>query len=76
MKNLYPAPHRITRRQLAGAMVATAAAAQTPPSTPSTAPPAPPGDLEAAREQNQRNAEALAKVDLPAAAEPAFHFTA
>jgi hypothetical protein len=73
MKNLYPAPHRITRRQLAGAMIATAAAAQTPPSTPSTAPP---GDLEAAREQNQRNAEALAKVDLPATAEPAFHFTA
>jgi len=65
-------PSRMTRRQLAGAMLATAAAAQAPPSPSST----PAGELQAAREQNQRNAETLAKVQVPMEAEPAFHFTA
>ncbi|MGC9946101.1 MAG: hypothetical protein ABSF64_06990 [Bryobacteraceae bacterium] len=65
-------PSRITRRQLAAAILTTAAVAQTPPSTPAT----PDAELQAAREQNQRTAEALAKVQTPIAAEPAFHFTA
>jgi len=62
----------MTRRQLAGAILATtatAAAAQTPPSTPAA-------ELQAAREQNQRTAETLAKVPLSIEAEPAFRFTA
>lgn len=61
----------LTRRQLAGAILATAAAAQTPASTPST----PEAELQAARDQNQRTAEALAKVEVAMQAEPAFHFT-
>lgn len=69
MKNL-------TRRQLAGAVLATAAAAQTPPSTPAPAQ----GDLQAAQEQNRRTAETLAaawtKLQAPIETEPAFHFTA
>ena len=83
MKNQNPAPHtkrpapgRMTRRQLAGAILATAAAAQAPPPPPSTAA----GELQAAREQNQRTAETLAaawaKVQVSIEAEPAFHFTA
>ena len=71
MKRQNPTPTRITRRQLAGAMLATAAAAQAPPSPPAT----PAGEFEAAREQNQRTAETLAKVQVPIEAEPAFHFT-
>ncbi|MGA2737596.1 MAG: hypothetical protein ABSG65_09105 [Bryobacteraceae bacterium] len=66
--------NRMTRRQLAGAILATgaAAAAQAPPTTLST----PANELQAAREQNQRTAEALAKAEVPMEAEPAFHFSA
>jgi hypothetical protein len=81
MKNQNP-PSRMTRRQLAGAILTTAAAAaaaQAPPATPA-APSTPAGELQAAREQNQRTSEALAaawaKVQVPIEAEPAFHFTA
>ena len=62
---------RMTRRQLAGAMLATGAAAQAPRPAPST----PADELQAAREQNQRTAETLAKVPVPLATEPAFRFT-
>ena len=74
MKKQTHIPRRMSRRQLAGAILATATAAvaQTPPSVPS----APDAELQAAREQNQRTAEELAKAPLPMAAEPAFHFTA
>ena len=75
MKNQNRMPARITRRQLAGAVLATAAAAQTPPSTPA-APATPADELQAAREQNQRTAANLAKVQVPPETEPAFHFTA
>jgi hypothetical protein len=65
--------NQMTRRQLAGAILTTAAAAQAPPSSPAT-------ELQAAREQNQRTAETLssawAKVQNPVEVEPAFHFTA
>jgi hypothetical protein len=72
-------PTRLTRRQLAGAVLttaATAAAAQAPPSAPST----PATELQAARERNQRASETLAaawtKAKAPIETEPAFHFTA
>jgi hypothetical protein len=67
--------NRITRRQLAGAVLttaATAAAAQAPPPAPST----PAGELQAAQEQSQRTSETLAKTPVPIETEPAFHFTA
>lgn len=63
--------NKMTRRQLAGAMLATAAAAQAPPPAPST----PAAELQAARDQNQRTSATLAKVQVPMDAEPAFHFT-
>jgi hypothetical protein len=70
---------QMTRRQLAGALLSTAAAAQVPPSTPA-APSTPAGELQTAREQNQRTAEALAaawaKLQVSMETEPAFHFTA
>jgi len=75
MKNQNRPIARMTRRQLAGAILATtatAAAAQAPQSQPAT----PDGELQAAREQNQRNAGTLAKVQVPIETEPAFHFTA
>jgi hypothetical protein len=57
-------------------MLATAAAAQAPPSSTPAVPSTPAAELQAAHEQNQRTAEALAKVQVPMEAEPAFHFTA
>jgi hypothetical protein len=79
MKNQNRPSSRITRRQLAGAILATTAtagAAQAPPSMPS----GPAAELQAAREQNQRTAETLsaawAKAQAPVETEPAFHFTA
>ncbi|HXM40225.1 MAG TPA: hypothetical protein VN924_03185 [Bryobacteraceae bacterium] len=78
---LNPTPGRMTRRQLAAAILAgtaTAAAAQAPQPTAATAtaPSTPAGELQAAREQNQRTAETLAQTQVPIDAEPAFHFTA
>ncbi len=69
---------KMTRRQLAGAMLATAAtaaAAQTPVPAPE-APSTPSAELQAARDQNQRSGETLGKVQVPMDTEPAFHFTA
>ena len=62
--------NKMTRRQLAGAILAAAAAAQTPAPAPS----GPAAELQAARDQNQRTAETLAKVQVAADSEPAFHF--
>jgi hypothetical protein len=64
--------NQITRRQLAGTLLATAAAAQAPPEAPPSTPAA---ELQAARDQNQRTAETLAKAPVPMDSEPAFHFT-
>jgi hypothetical protein len=62
----------VTRRSLAkllaGAAVTQAAEAQT--AAPANA------DLQTAREQMRANAEQIAKVKLPMATEPAFHFKA
>ena len=64
---------KITRRQLAKAALAPAAlAAQTPPPIPANAQ----EELAAIREQNKQNAQALDKVSVPMALEPAFQFKA
>lgn len=52
-----------------------AAAVAVPQAAPSQTPP-PDADLEAAREQLKTSAQQIAKVKLPAATEPAFHFKA
>ena len=62
----------LTRRQLAGAMLAGVAAAQMPADAAADAN----AELQAAREQNQKTAEAVGKVKVPTPTEPAFHFTA
>jgi len=60
---------KLTRRELAGVMLAATAMAQ-------EAPPATPDDeLKAAQARNQETAAALAKAEIPLEAEPAFHFT-
>jgi len=66
--------NKMTRRQLAGAILTATAtmAAQTAPAIPAN----PAEELEAARGQNRRTSESLAKVPLPMDAEPVFHFTA
>jgi hypothetical protein len=60
---------KITRRELAAAALAPAAAAQTAPATAGQ-------ELRAAQDVVSRNAEALAKVQLPQETEPAFQFKA
>jgi hypothetical protein len=61
---------KLTRRDLAAALLAPAAAAQAQTTTP-------PGDeVEAARARLKTNADALAKVDVPMSTEPAFSFKA
>jgi hypothetical protein len=61
---------KVTRRKLAAALLAPAAAAQA--QTPSV----PRDEVEAARARLKTNAEAMAKVDLPMSTEPAFRFEA
>ena len=63
----------VTRRSLAHMLAAAAAATQTGVSQ--TAPAADP-DMQSARDQMRANAESIAKVKLPMATEPAFHFKA
>ncbi|MEP6713983.1 MAG: hypothetical protein ABJC09_00320 [Terriglobia bacterium] len=71
---------KLSRRKLAGmagaAALAAPALAQTPPS-PAAPISATPGDLDqAARENNKRISDALAKFEIPPATEPAFQFKA
>ena len=63
---------KLTRRQLATALTSAAALAQTPSGPPAT----PEDDLKAARDRFQANGAALAKQEVPVAAEPAFQFKA
>jgi hypothetical protein len=58
---------KLTRRELAAAALAPAAAAQNVPSSGEQ-------EVRAARETVSRNADALAKVKLPQETEPAFQF--
>ena len=62
---------KLTRRDLAAALLAPAAAAQTP------SPPQTPADpVQAGRDRIKANGEILAKVDIPMTTEPAFQFKA
>jgi hypothetical protein len=67
---------KMTRRELAAAVLVTGVAAQTAPQAPPAAPSSPADELQAAHERNRQAAEALAKISLPMESEPAFHFTA
>ena len=63
---------KLTRRQLATALTAAAALAQTPSGPPAT----PEDELKAARDRFQANGAALASREVPVATEPAFQFKA
>ncbi len=70
---------KLTRRQLAAAVSASAVllaqpATAQPPAAP--LPQNPDEELKAARDQNRQSAEQLAKFSLPMATEPAVHFQA
>ena len=66
----YNGPMDISRRQLAGVVLAATASAQEPPKPAADAP------AEAARLRQRARAEAIAKVSLPMTTEPAFQFKA
>jgi hypothetical protein len=57
----------VTRRQLAAAMMAAPAAAQTPPAKPAN-------ELEAARSEVRRASDTLRKFKVPQLLEPAITF--
>lgn len=61
----------ISRRQLAGVILAGTAAAQVPPP-----PQAADAGLEAARAERRAEAQIIARVPLPMTVEPAFQFKA
>ncbi len=63
----------LTRRSLAKALAV--AAAVRPSAVAQSAPPVD-ADLQSARDQMRSNAQQIAKVKLPMATEPAFHFKA
>ena len=66
-------PHKLTRRQLAASLSASAAlAAQTP--SPPPLPQNPDEELKAARALVRQNLDQLAKFELPIATEPATLF--
>jgi len=60
----------ISRRPLAGVVLASTAIAQAPPK------PQPEAELEAARTRQRAGAQAIARVPLPMTTEPAFQFKA
>jgi hypothetical protein len=60
----------ISRRQLAGVILASTAVAQAPPK------PQPEGELDTARQRQRIAAQAIARVMLPMTVEPAFQFKA
>jgi hypothetical protein len=60
---------KLTRRQLAAAVVSATAIAQTRP-TPSN----PADELQAARDRIKANGDTLAQQQVPMATEPAFQF--
>ena len=73
---------KLTRREIATALSATAVLlGQTPaPPLPQSPPQNPPlssdDELKAARDSNRQNSEQLAKFPLPMSTEPAAHFKA
>jgi hypothetical protein len=60
---------KLTRRELATALTAGAALAQTPPQ-----PPTPEAELQAARDQLKATLTRLAAQQVPMSTEPAFQF--
>ena len=58
---------QLTRRKLAAALIAPAAAAQ-------TTPPAAPNLVQAARDRIRTNADAVSKIEIAMSTEPAFQF--
>jgi hypothetical protein len=60
----------ISRRQLAGVLLASTAVAQAPPK------PQPEADVDAARLQQRAAAQVISRVPLPMTTEPAFQFKA
>lgn len=65
---------KVTRRKLAASLAASAAAAMAQPQAPSAA--APDEELRLARERLEAASDALARQEIPMAAEPAFRFEA
>jgi hypothetical protein len=65
-------PAKLTRRSFAALAGAAGLLGQTP--SPPPLPKNPEEELKAARETAIKNAEQLAKVELPMSTEPAFHF--
>jgi len=63
---------KLTRRELATALTAAAALAQTPPAVP----PTPAAELQAAQDQVKANITALSQMDVAMTTEPAFQFKA
>jgi len=67
----------ISRRQLAGVILAGTAVAQVPAQPPpAPAPQSGDAELEAARSQRRVAGQIIARVPLPMTTEPAFHFKA
>jgi hypothetical protein len=64
---------KLTRRELGVTAVATVAAAASPAQTPPTADQS---VAQVVRDANRRNAETLAKFEIPIDTEPAFQFRA
>jgi hypothetical protein len=60
----------ISRRQLAGVILASTAAAQAPPK------PQPDTEIDTARLRQRAAAQAIARIMLPMTTEPAFQFKA
>ncbi|MBZ5728696.1 MAG: hypothetical protein LAP87_27415 [Acidobacteriia bacterium] len=63
---------KLTRRQLATLLASSTALAQAPPPVPAT----PGEELKNARDRAKANGEALARLAIPMATEPAFQFKA
>lgn len=63
---------KVTRRTLLGSVATAGAMAQIPPAAPATAP----DYLTISADQNKRNSDAIAKVQVPQSTEPAFLFKA
>ena len=66
----------VTRRQLAGAVAVSLAAARAMAQTPAGAPGANPDWDQAARDSHKKNSMILAGFEIPMSAEPAFQFKA
>ena len=61
---------KLTRRELAAALLSVTGGAQTP------AAPTPAADLKSSQDEVKANVAALAQMDIPMSTEPAFSFKA